>query len=182
MIRGMIDLNLIPEEHYRSLIALPYRIGYFVSASDKTGGSESEGRELQALENLFTFYVEDALKSEFAQQVMLATLQHKAYWPQWRDDIDHVPEECTEIVGYLEDRLDIKSLVAFKNNLLEIGVTVAMAYNEGKPRIAFLDRIKAMFAAPKVSTQNHEYLNVSMAEKAAINQLAGTLGIPYKVS
>lgn len=178
----MIDLNQFPEETYRTLIALPYRIGYFISASDKTGGSESEDRELQALENLFTFYVEDALKSEFAQQVMLATLQHKAYWPQWRDDIDNLPNECAEIVGYLGDRLDIKSLVAFKNNLLEIGVTVAMAYNEGKPKVSLIEKLKSIFSAPKISTINHAYLNISADEKIAINRLADTFGIPYKVS
>ena len=126
----MVDLDQFPEDTYRTLIALPYRVGLYISMSDKTGGKASETQELAALENVVTFYVEDTLKSEFAQTIMLATLQHKAYWPEWSLEIEQVPQECEYIAAYLIDRIDERKLAGFKNNLIEIAMTVALAYRE----------------------------------------------------
>ena len=180
----MIDLDQFPEDTYRTLVALPYRVGLYISQSDKTGGKSSEAQELAALENVVTFYVEDTLKSEFAQTIMLATLQHKTYWAQWSENIDSVPEECAYIAGYLADILDDRKLAGFKNNLLEIAMAVALAYRETAAATGFFARMKALFAPRlvKVSTEEtQQHLNISEAEKIAINHLAEKLGLAEKV-
>ncbi len=177
----MVELDKFPTETYQLLVTLPYRVGLYVSMSDQSGGSTSEEKELQALENIVTFYVEDTLKSEFAQSVMLVTLQNKVNWPNWNTDIGNVPEECKYILGYLEDRLEARDLLAFKNNLLEIAVTVAMAYRESSTT-SFADRIKSFFSPQKSANSNNQALNISKAEKTALNTLADTFGIPYKVA
>lgn len=175
-------IDQFPPDIYKTLIALPYRVGLYISLSDRTGGTAADDKELAALENIVTFFVEDALKSEFAQDVMLATLQHKAHWPEWRENIEEVAGEASELLGYLEDRLDPRNLLAFRNNLLEIAITVASAYREAPKSRDFLTRIKDLFTKNHMrSDGNTAHLNISQAEKDALNLLADHLGIPYKV-
>ena len=180
----MIDPATFPEDIYKTLIALPYRVGLYVSMSDAGGGDEAFQKELAALENMVTFFVEDTLKSEFAQTVMLATLQNKINWHDWQADIEKVPQECSDIAGYLQDRLDARSLAAFKNNLIEIGITVAMAYREVSEKTSFLVKLRncLSFHSTKAPNVDNKYLNISPSEKAAINMLAGKVGIAYKVA
>lgn len=179
----MVDLEQFPADIYQTLIALPYRVGLFVSASDSTGGPASEAKELAALENVVTFYVEDTLKSEFAQSIMLVTLQHKAYWKDWGSDIKSVPNECRDMMAYLEDRVESRNVLAFKGNLLEIAMAVALAYRETESETGFFAKIKRLFSPIKIETvhSNNSHLNISVAEKAAINELAEIFGIPHKV-
>lgn len=180
MIVSMIDQ--FPPDIYKTIVALPYRVGLYISMSDRTGGSVSEDRELAALENIVTFFVEDALKSEFAQTVMLSTLQHKAHWADWRENIDDVLNETVEILGYLEDRIDGRNLTAFRNNLLEIAITVANAYRETQATRSFTARLKDLLTKRHTrSDVNHAHMNISQAEKDALNLLADSLGIAYKV-
>lgn len=182
----MVDLEQFPADVYQTLIALPYRVGLFVSESDKTGGTESKARELSALENVVTFYVEDTLKSEFAQDIMLATLQHKAYWKDWSENIDKVPDECRAIADFLKDRIDDRKLLAFKHNLIEIATTVAMAYRETGATSGTFAVLKKLFGIgqPKKSSSSDAAstsLNISESEKAAINQLAEVFGLSERL-
>ncbi len=181
----LVDLDQFPEDTYRTLIALPYRVGLYVSQSDRTGGKNSDTQELAALENVVTFYVEDTLKSEFAQTIMLATLQHKAYWPEWSADTDKVPEECRYIAEYLVNVIDERKLESFKSNLLEIAITVAQAYQENARPVTFFGKLmKALtFRSEKIAVEeNAEHINISPAEKAAINKLAERLGVLQRVA
>lgn len=181
----MVDLDQFPEDVYRTLIALPYRVGLYVSLSDRTGGNDSATQELAALENVVTFYVEDTLKSEFSQSIMLATLQHKAYWPEWSVGVEDVPEECTYIANYLIDCIDERKLAGFKNNLLEISMAVALAYRETASATGFFVKLKnaLTFRSVKISPdETNPGLNISEAEKIAINHLAEKLGLSQKVA
>lgn len=182
--------NLSPEIG-TLLLKLPYRVGLFISQSDQTGGGESGDAEMRALENVVTFYVEDFCKSEFAQSVMLQTLRHKAEWPNWGQEITRVPEECKKVFDALTGVIDMRDILAFKNNLLEIAIAVAMAYREfdtTEPWInrfrvylaILIERIKQAIKGETASTPD-QMLNISRDEKMAINLLADTLGIQHKV-
>ncbi len=173
------------------LIKLPYRVGLYISVSDKTGGGRSDEAELRALENVVTYYVEDFCKSEFAQAIMLETLRNKSDWGNWNGSIETVPDDCVRVFDALTDQLDMKDIVAFKNNLLEIANAVAMAYREfdaTEPWIErfkvylsiLVERIKVMLKGDTGPTAD-QMLNISREEKAAINLLSQTLGIEYKV-
>ena len=184
----MIDLNQLPEDILSTLVALPLRVGLYVSFSDETGGDTAQEEELRALENIVTFFVEDTLKSEFAQSIMGLSLQRRQDWGEWNGDLDRVPQECSEMIGYLSDHLDPRNLHAFKNNLLEIAIAVAMAYREtAQASMAF--QIKMLWNnfmgrfKPPVSNSDRPYAyypNISAIEKQAINKLAEALGIPYQ--
>jgi hypothetical protein len=184
-------IETFPDDIRRLLVRLPYRAGYYISASDKTGGEESTEQEMIALENLVTYYVEDTIKSEFAQEVMIETLNARRDWENWRDGIETFPEECVKVFAFLADKIDRRDEFAFKNNLLEIGVAVAMAYREfdkvqnlaGKIEVYFallFKRIKALLTGEKMQSFD-VLLNISREEKAALNLLADTLQIPYKI-
>ena len=186
-----MSLNELPDETRRSIVRLPYRVGLFVSMSDQTGGSESDDAEMAGLANVVTYYVEDFCKSEFAQGIMLETLRHKDDWSTWKHDIQTVPEDCKKVFDELTGRQEMKDIVAFKNNLLEIAIAVAMAYREFDGSKSWIERSKIYFTVLmqkiKASLKGEQaesadqVLNISRDEKAAINLLAATLGIHHKV-
>jgi hypothetical protein len=183
--------NDLPDDIRLLVVRLPYRVGFYVSASDKTGGDESDAAEMAALEGIVTFYVEDFCKSEFAQAVMLETIHGKAEWAGWQEKIEIVPEEIRKVLDFLVDKLDGKELTAFKNNLLEIAIAVAQAYREfdvSQPlteRVQvylsiLIARIKALIKGQEI--QSHDaLLNISRDEKMAINLLADALGVEYRI-
>ncbi len=184
-----MSLSDLPDDIRQQTIRLPYRVGLFISNSDKSGGSDSDAAEMAALSNVVTYYVEDYCKSPFAQSVMLETLRYQSEWPSWNSD--SVIDDCKKVFDALTDQLEMKDIVAFKNNLLEIAIAVAMAYrefNESDPWIekfkiylsVLVERIKAALKGEPPQSFD-QMLNISRDEKAAINQLANALGIEHKV-
>jgi hypothetical protein len=122
---------------------------------------------------------------------MLETLRHKDDWPSWKEDIKTVPDDCRRVLDALSGRQDVKDIVAFKNNLLEIAIAVAMAYrefNSSEPwaerfRVylsVLMSKIKAALKGERAGSVD-QILNISRDEKTAINLLASTLGIHHKV-
>ncbi len=53
-----------------------------------------------------------------------------------------MPEECRQAIDLLATRLDYKQLSAFKYNLLEIAMAVAMAYREFDPNGPLVERVR----------------------------------------
>jgi hypothetical protein len=186
-----MTLSSLPVDIRTLAIRLPYRAGLFISRSDSSGGGASDEAELLALTNVVTYYVEDFCKSEFAQSVMLETLRHKPDWVNWGENIENTPQECRQVFDALTGQVDMRDIVAFKNNLLEIAIAVAMAYREFDSSEPLTERfkiyldvmmrqLKAMIKG-QVAESFDQMLNISRSEKAAINQLAQTLDIQYKV-
>lgn len=186
-----MSLTELPADIQQLIVKLPYRVGLHISMSDQTGGGESDDAERRALENVVIFYVEDFCKSEFAQGVMLQTLQRKAEWNDWGADITNVPAECKKVFDALVGIVDVRDIVALKNNLLEIAIAVAMAYREFDSSDPWVNRFKVYFTVlverikltlkGESAASVDQMLNISRAEKTAINVLADTLGIEYKV-
>lgn len=186
----MTYLSKLPQDIQELVVRLPFRVGLYISESDKTGGSESAEAERKALENIVTFYVEDTVKGEFAHEVMNETLRQKSKWTSWGCDLGLVDEECLKISQALVGVLDMKEIVAFKQNLIEIAFVVAQAYREFDQSASagqkfqvyislFLRRLRAVFTGESVSS-NEELLNISPAERSAIKLLGDTMGILVK--
>jgi len=112
------------------LTSLPYRAGLWVSESDESGGDESQEAELKTLENLIIGYSEDFLKSEFIEELMKETLSNKNLWEEWSRNLDTVPQQCHQAIVILEERMDSKDILSFRQALMEIATAVAMAYRE----------------------------------------------------
>ncbi len=187
----MTALSSLPQDIQDLVIQLPFRVGYYISASDKTGGAEADQKEMQALENIVTFYVEDTLKSEFAQEAMIKMLEQKKNWESWKGHIEIVPEECLKATEALTGVIELREIVAFKNNLLEIAISVALAYREFDDSVSAIDKFKIYLSLlfRKVEAlikgeelmSNDSLLNISRNERMAIGLLADTLGISTKI-
>ena len=172
------------------LVALPYRVGLWLSRSDDTGGAESGDAEINALRGIITGFAEDFLKSEFVEELMRETVSRKDLWPAWEKDTDTVPAECTKAVGIVAARLEQKSTTSFKHNLMEIAMTVALAYREFDDDQPLVEKIKVYFRYYRqrieAMLQNKqilsfdEYLNISRAEHEALTQLSAALRMEYK--
>lgn len=171
-------------------MSLPFRVGLFVSESDQTGGDESAEAERKALENIVTFYVEDTVKGEFAHEVMLHTLNNKAKWNGWADNIDKVPDECLNLTYMLKDLIEPKEILAYKQNLVEVAIVIAQAYCEFDKNSSaltklevyfslFLRKIGAMFGGEQAASGDYT-LNISPAEREAITLLSRNLDVHVK--
>jgi hypothetical protein len=183
-------LSELPKDIQDLLITLPFRVGYYISESDKTGGDESAEVERLALENIVTFYVEDTVKSEFSHLVMNEALCRKSEWSLWVKDIQTIPEECLKMSEALTGIIDMKEIFSFKQNLLEIAIVVAQAYREFDANVGtvqklqvyltiLMRRIRALFTGEEMPS-NESLLNISAAERSAIKLLADTFGITVK--
>lgn len=190
---AMTYLSKLPKDIQDLVIRLPFRVGLYISESDQSGGDESSEAERKALENIVTFYVEDTVKSEFAHEIMLNTLNRKAEWGTWGDNIADVPAQCENVFYEMKDIIEPKEILALKQNLLEVGIAVAQAYCEYNESAGTLDklelyislffkRLQSSFSGSQEDTPSRDYnLNISGAERQAILSLAKTLDIQVKV-
>lgn len=184
----MSGLDDFTPEQRDLLVSLPYRAGLWVSESDDDGGGESQEAELKTLESLIVGYAEDFLKSEFVEMLMKHTLAHKEKWPEWSENLEAVPEECRQAVEILQESMDSKHVLAFRQNLMEIARAVALAYREFDEETdplgerlsmysryywdVFMARLKKQ-APPALD----DVLNISKAERAVLKQLSEALQV-----
>lgn len=178
------------EEERNLLVALPYRAGLWLSRCDSTGGEESDDAEINALRSIITGFSEDFLKSEFVEEIMRETVSRKDMWPEWEKDTDNVPAECTKAVEIVAAYLEEKDTASFKQNLMEIAMTVALAYREfddSQPLIEKLkiymqyyrQRLMAVIKNTQILSLD-EYLNISRAEHEALTRLSAALRMEYR--
>ena len=167
------------------LIKLPYRAGLWISASDTTGGDESDEAEKAALASIVRGFTEDFLKSEFVEAVMRETVHHMNEWDGWNDDVDSIPSEVRRGIELAALYIDHKQMTAFKHSLMDVAMTVAMAYREFdetaplKMQMRIYSKywsayLRAYFkkTQPPVMEQ---YLNISLDEHQALKELTAAL-------
>lgn len=187
----MSNLEKFAGDERALIVALPYRIGLWVSESDDSGGPDSVLAEMHALESIITGYSEDFLKSEFVEEVMRAVLACKSEWDSWGKKLDKVPDECRQAVEILEGRLDSREVMSYKQNLMEIATSVALAYREddggaaaaGNGRFAACARhCWALLLARLKKEQEprmESHINISKAERKTLTQLSDILKIDF---
>lgn len=185
----MSFLDDLPEDQRTLLVSLPYRVGLYVSQSDETGGDESDEAEAQALSNLITGYSQEVFGAETVQYVISETVKRKAEWPQWSHNLEQIENECHKAIDILSTSVDEKEVSAFKNHLIEIGESVALAFREYGESTPLLDKIKVMLVYIKgkmVATKKGErykdweqFINISLDERKALRMIANALNIQY---
>lgn len=182
----MAVLNDLSTEDQELIIRLPFRVGMWIGQSDQSGGDESAAREREALSTIVAAYAEDYLKSEFVQRVMEMTLARKHEWSEWGANIDAVPGECARAVQALMSRIAPRDVESLKQNLIDIGIAVAMAYCEDTGHTAaetgFLPELKRFFSILlggfKTRTAD---ANISAAEQRALMKLTDILGVKTNI-
>ncbi len=186
----MARLEKFTEEQKRLIIALPYRTGLWVSRSDSTGGAESDVAEIAALRGIITGFAEDFCKSEFVEEVMRETVARAERWVEWESATDSVPNECAEALEIITEKLAAPDVASFRHNLMEIGMTVALAYREFDDRQSLTGRIKTHLRyycqrvlsalQSRQALSFDEYLNISRTEHKALAELSRVLRLEYR--
>ncbi len=181
----MAYLDHFNAEQRDLLIKLPYRAGLWISASDTTGGDESEAAERQALAAIVRGFTEDFLKSEFVEEIMRATVQRVDEWDQWAGAPENVPDEVRRGIEIAALYIDHKQIHALKQSLNDVAMTVAMAYREFDETTPFAAQMRIYSkywiecarsymkkTQPPIMDQ---YLNISAAEHKALDVLNAAL-------
>jgi len=171
------------------LVSLPYRVGLFVSESDRSGGVESEEAEMQALSNIIIAYSQEVFGAETAQYIISETVSRKKEWPQWSNDLDMVEGECHRAVDILSDVVDVKEVNGVKRCLMEVGEAVALAFREYDESVSIVDKIKIYLAymqsrkqAAKlgiIAKEWDQFINISLEERIALQNVAKALNTQY---
>ena len=150
----MTGLEALAPTQKDLIVALPYRVGLWVSKSDLTGGAESSAQELQALSNILHAFSEDVFGSALVQHVMHETLARKDLWPAWAVDLESVPRECAAAYEALREHFEEKEVKVYALRLMEIAEAVALAFREapqaggaGAMASVYLQYLKAFIGA-----------------------------------
>lgn len=165
------------------LISLPYRVGLYVSFADTSGGFEAQEAEMQTLSGILREFAEDFCKSEFSQKVLMESLRARPVWPSWSGSIERVPEQAAHIVKIMETQSDSRALRDFKDVMVEIALSVAMAFREGgndadAPRLSVFGEFLAKLFGGGQSTLGHG--NISKSERAALGRLCKAMNYDLK--
>ena len=113
-----------------TVIRLPYRVGLWVSRSDRTGGTEANLKELEALSAILHGFAEETFGAEIVQHIISATIRKKDEWLDWRERLETVPGECRDAMDILREHASVKDAAAFRNHIMEIAEAVAIAFRE----------------------------------------------------
>ncbi len=182
-------LDQLSEDQRTLLVSLPYRVGLYVSQSDQTGGDASDEAEEEALSNIITAYSQEVFGAETVQYIVSETVRRKSEWGQWAKNLDTVGDNCREAIDILHDVVDEKEVNAFKNHLIEIGESVALAFREYGKSTPLLDKIKMrlIFSREKKQAKKfgiiykdwEQFINISLDERRALRSIASALNTIY---
>jgi hypothetical protein len=138
-----------------------------------------------ALASIVRGFTEDFLKSEFVEAVMRETVNHISEWDGWNENTDSIPDEIRSGIELAARYIDHKHVSAFKHSLMDVAMTVAMAYREFdestplKMQMRIYSKywseyLRAYFkkTQPPIMEQ---YLNNSLDEHQALNELTAAL-------
>lgn len=187
----MVALSGFSASQQELLVRLPYRVGVWISESDDVGGADADAQEIQVLQALIVAYVQDFCKTEFVQVVMEETVAQKDKWETWHGDIDQILDECRSVMEFLDDSLSQKEIAAFRDNLIEIGYSVAMAYCELNDEASLVVKVSAYLGIwiEKIrraltgagEKAQEEYLNISALEQKALDELVQALSLRHNI-
>lgn len=180
----MAFLKDFTREERDLLASLPYRVGLWVSMSDHTGGSESNEQEIAALEKTITRIAQGMFESAFVHEIMADTFLRREEWPVWSADLKNVPGDCVTAIKFLQGRLPVRDIDAYRHILMQIGLEVARAFREydrSEPLMYRLtrwlsigvDRLFGIMQGEKYVSE--DLLNISYEEDLALNELAKAL-------
>lgn len=167
------------------LVALPYRVGLWISQSDASGGAMADARERAALARIIAGHARSNFNSPFVHEIMQSCYEMRGDWPRWRDNIDRVPGECQQAVAALEGRLNGRDLIAYRQSIMTIAAAIAKAFREpvegrggiiGQYFRIGVDSVIGLIRREKYVSA--ELLNISIKEDAALGTLAEALRMP----
>lgn len=185
----MSFLEQLTRDERDLIVSLPYRVGWWMSQCDDSGGDESDEQEAAVLASIIEGYAREVFGSEMAQYVMIDTMMNKERWPEWAEmEFFHIPADCEKALEILSRHGEEKDVTAFANQMVEIAEAVAMAFSEYQ-FTSIIDKIKMYYtyyvesAKAKKKGERykslHEFLSISGAERRVLLKLADALSVEY---
>lgn len=182
----MAFLEKFSAEERSLLVSLPYRAGAWVGTMDRSGGAESKGAELAALEKIIGKKAQGMFESAFVHEVMVEICTHKSDWPQWAGKTGSVPVDCKKAVAVITGKLSVHDLDAYRQNIMYIAVEVARAFREFNADASLLTHACDLFrglldrlagVAQGGAHESANLRNISYEEDVALAGLSKALGI-----
>ena len=185
----MSFLDQLSVDQRTLLVSLPYRVGLFISQSDETGGDDSDEAEMAALSSIITAYSQEVFGAETVQYVISETVSRKSEWEEWSKNLDIIESQCHQAIDILSEQVDVKEVSAFKNHLIEIGESVALAFREYGESTPLMDKIRVYLFyrkgkkhAAKIGMPYkdwEQFINISLDERKALRVIATALDTIY---
>ena len=179
----MTHLSEFSGEEAELLMALPYKVGMFVSHADDEDGEADDDKEMQALEESIKAVANLYEPESFIRSIIDQTLALKSEWPRWGAQSFHATSDAEKAVSLLNGKASEDDIKQFKTILVEIATTVAQAhgefnsFDEDEQKSGFgalVGKIVSGFADLSKEDDNHP-MNVSVAEESAIEDLKQAL-------
>lgn len=180
----MAFLEGFPDAEKTMLVRLPYRVGVWLSRSDKAGGDASDQRELQALDGAIAGLALGMFESAFVHEVISETFLRKQEWPVWAEHAESVPDECRAAIQSIRQRLPQRDADAFQRIIMMIAVDVARAHREDHADRTLVERLlggaawlwdQLIQAIQGQAIPRSNIVNISYKEDVALNALAQAL-------
>ncbi len=176
----MSDLgSLLPEES-ELLIALPYRVGVWMSHADDDDGEGDDAREMKALEGIIKSVAKAHEGSGFVQDVAQEILRLREHWSGWEARSFNILPDCEKVMGVLKGHVNDNDRKAYRAALLQIAETVAQAHGEfgmdaGDDVGAWGGFLEKVVNKLKGEGEDAAFMNISPAEDDALNRLSVAL-------
>ncbi|MEM7680044.1 MAG: hypothetical protein AAF182_03470 [Pseudomonadota bacterium] len=179
----MTHISEFSAEEAERLMALPYKVGMYVSYADDEDGEGDDQKEMQALEESIKAVAGLYETQPFIQVIADQTLNMKMEWPRWAASAFQVENEIKTAVSLLRAKASDEELKAFRTMLVEIATTVAQAhgefssFDEEEQKNGFgalVGKIVSGFSDISKEDENHP-MNVSAAEDSAIEDIKKAL-------
>ena len=181
----MTYLEKFSEEEVDLLIAIPYRAGLWVSASDSTGGFGAQVDEIEALDEIMEAKAKSGMfESAFVHEIMVEAYSRKNDWHDWTEEINKVHQECHDAVIWISKKLSDRDVKAYGQNVMFIATEVAKAFREYDEEASsfqmFMTNIKIKIDTFIGLITGKEYeseslLNISYKEDLALAKLSQSL-------
>lgn len=180
----MAFLEQFSREDLDLLVSLPYRVGLWISASDRTGGHSADDQEREALERAMATIAGAMFESAMVHEVMAEAFLRKQDWTAWSAELATVTDECRRAIRVMTGRVSQRDVDAYRNNLMRMALTVARAFREddrnepwlfrlGRGLSVAVDRVFGALQGEKFNPD--DILNISYDEDQALNDLAKAL-------
>jgi hypothetical protein len=138
------SLNLFEKDEKTLIVQLPYRVGYWLSRADDTGGDEADEKERAALYGIIKRAASGEFKSAFIHIVFAGLYMKKSNWTQWDDHIETVLQDCRSVVDIMKKRdLPEADRKVYLDLMMQIAIEVARAFQEYERAASIWGRLYA---------------------------------------
>lgn len=167
-----------PEE-IDKIIALPLKIGLWISHMDDEEGDLDDARERKALLSVLKSFSSDENRSQLVHEIASEALKRQAKWKGWLSDPGYAMPDLTKTLMVIDSQAAPDDKRAFRSMLYDLGEAVALAYGEfgmidgdGKALDGFFDTL-----IHRIRSKADEGMpgNVSASELEALEKLRAAL-------